>query len=245
MEVYGRKIRDSLIYPDKVNWTIAFDGKNIGKFYSSATPLRFKDSSWADSIDTYHEPETNDLPTIGEVSIEFSSWALQKNYRPLTVVSEANSKDPERWKPFTPDKSIKKTLAPYFKKYMSAVLDLEFSKDTELAYLKSYKSTLDDQLIHLGVKYYKGEEMIVDYSLWFHIDSLGFVKNLNEFIDKDYLGDGFIDDDYSDVTLIDAGDYDNDGKSEILFWTSRYNGDGNVLFSNGFNDMTEYTWSYH
>jgi hypothetical protein len=49
----------------------------------------------------------------------------------------------------------------------------------------------------------------------------------------------------SSMTLVDAGDYDSDGRSEVVFWYSGYNKDGYVLFSGGFEKRTEHLWSYH
>jgi hypothetical protein len=49
----------------------------------------------------------------------------------------------------------------------------------------------------------------------------------------------------ADLTLVDAGDYDADGVSELLFWQTKYNEDGYVLFDSSFDARCEYRWSYH
>ena len=46
------------------------------------------------------------------------------------------------------------------------------------------------------------------------------------------------------MELIDAGDYDNDGKSELLFWYSGYNRDGYILIYDDFRKSAEYIWGY-
>ena len=48
-----------------------------------------------------------------------------------------------------------------------------------------------------------------------------------------------------EMTLLDAGDYDGDGKSELLFWHSGYNEDGYILISDSFTQKTAFTWKYH
>jgi len=53
----------------------------------------------------------------------------------------------------------------------------------------------------------------------------------------DYLG--------SEMTLLDAGDYDGDGESELLFWHSGYNSDGYVLIYRDFHEKAEFLWNYH
>jgi hypothetical protein len=53
-----------------------------------------------------------------------------------------------------------------------------------------------------------------------------------------YIGQG--------LELVDAGDYDMDGHSELLFWSSAYNRDGYVLFpSNLAATPTTFQWNYH
>ena len=48
-----------------------------------------------------------------------------------------------------------------------------------------------------------------------------------------------------DSQLVDAGDYDNDGKSEVLFWRGGYNRDGYTLFYDDFHQHVNYWWGYH
>lgn len=63
---------------------------------------------------------------------------------------------------------------------------------------------------------------------WFHVNKEGSVR---------YIGRG--------MTLLDAGDYDNDGESEIIFWRSGYNEDGYILFYKQFINRVDFTWNYH
>ena len=48
------------------------------------------------------------------------------------------------------------------------------------------------------------------------------------------------------MSLLDAGDYDDDGQSEVLFFLSQgENTDGFVLYDASFREPVEFTWSYH
>jgi hypothetical protein len=47
------------------------------------------------------------------------------------------------------------------------------------------------------------------------------------------------------MDLLDAGDYDGDGRSEVLFWSSGEDVDGYVLMYDGFTKSAEFKWSYH
>src|SRR5678815_5451992 len=53
------------------------------------------------------------------------------------------------------------------------------------------------------------------------------------------------DEDPPSLTLVDAGDYDGDGKSELLFFVSGYNEDGYALFYDGLRKSVSHTWHYH
>jgi hypothetical protein len=48
------------------------------------------------------------------------------------------------------------------------------------------------------------------------------------------------------MTLLDAGDYDNDGRSEVVFLLSQGDDtDGFVLFDGDFEKSVVLTWHYH
>jgi len=59
------------------------------------------------------------------------------------------------------------------------------------------------------------------------------------------MDDEFGDDYDSTIMLVDAGDYDGDGDSEVIFWVSRYNHDGYVLFYKQLSRFVEFSWGYH
>ena len=48
-----------------------------------------------------------------------------------------------------------------------------------------------------------------------------------------------------DLTLVDAGDYDENGASELLFWHSSDNEDGYTLVYDGLRKHVDYYWRYH
>ena len=49
----------------------------------------------------------------------------------------------------------------------------------------------------------------------------------------------------SSMWLVDAGDYDNDGKSELVFSIDDYNRGGYKLFSDEFRKKAVFKFSYH
>jgi len=49
----------------------------------------------------------------------------------------------------------------------------------------------------------------------------------------------------TDMWLVDAGDYDNDGESEVLFSINGYNKGGYRLFYEDFSKSVEFIFTYH
>ena len=48
-----------------------------------------------------------------------------------------------------------------------------------------------------------------------------------------------------EMDFVDAGDYDGDGKSEVLFWHNGYNEDGYSLYFDDFTRRVDFWWHYH
>jgi hypothetical protein len=48
-----------------------------------------------------------------------------------------------------------------------------------------------------------------------------------------------------ELTLLNHGDFDNDGNDEFIFWSSIFNHDKFILYYDNFQKKCEYGWSYH
>jgi hypothetical protein len=91
----------------KVKWTVAFDGKNLGEVETqpSLAPEVAVNPNPVETSSTYvhavHEILTpvNKVPAIGKPSNQFSGAFGGSVRRPLVVVSEPNFVDPDQWKP--------------------------------------------------------------------------------------------------------------------------------------------------
>ena len=59
------------------------------------------------------------------------------------------------------------------------------------------------------------------------------------------LPDGSVKQRGFDLRVIDAGDYDGDGRSEIVFQSRDYNRDGYVLSYDSFRGYAGLDWGYH
>ena len=158
------------------------------------------------------------------------------------VVSENNCLDPQRWKPFEPDTAELPKLLRFYNSYLALMEDVDPVAYTDLQFAKSYTSVNNDQLLQVRLK--TTEDNWSSYSIWIYQSHNGYYVNLSYNIDLPFIDD-FSDDDYSTNIFVDAGDYDNYGQSELLFWSSRYNGDGYILFSNDCAQMSAFLWGYH
>lgn len=232
------------IFSGDFKWNIAFDGRNFGtiKTRFSNNPINTKgDSNFTkDSLLTYHNPEK--APKILNTGQLFSGWCSHPTYRPIILVSSPNHKDPEEWKPFTPNDSYKRLLFSRMKASLGdrAVSCQDYDWDTvkpynfkseELLLYKSYRSNSGKELVSISIDTSK---ITCDGPIEPEWDITWF------FIDRDnisLLG--------RSLNLVDAGDYDNDGKSEIIFWFRAYNEDGYIIFYDDFKKSSRFTWSYH
>jgi hypothetical protein len=178
-------------YPRRVTWTIAFDGRNLGTITSSQ-PARYK----------------NRMELGTQVLAAGSHAPLLRNgsgYRLLVVVSQPNYKDPDGWKPIHPAADAPYLGAVKAAHRKSSEADQRcIVEDSGLSVAgKTYGSAHGDVLIGIGPRDMRND--CAPYEGWF-LAGKGGVR----FIRSVLSGEG-------GLTLIDAGDYDGDGVSELLF----------------------------
>lgn len=238
-------IGNSSLYPSKQYWYIAFDGKLMGEFSSTKASLPFKDDPWTYPRDAFHIPQNKNLPTIGKASKEFTGWVFDDQPRPLVTISEPNYSDPEVWKPFNPGNEEMEALKSLYYNHADLLnLDrTDMSNDSKLEFGKSYASSNADKLIQIcEVHNYNGQKYVSD-KVWFYKSHYGEIIDLSKAIDLPFRGSG--DSETSSLYVVDVGDYDNDGYSDVLFWIDRYDGNGYALFYNNFSNFVTFEWIYH
>lgn len=220
------------LYPAKASWTIALDGKNIGSVASvrPRTYERYRDVGL--------EALTPDskAPAIRSGAQAFETWDGTPRYRPLAAVSRPNFSDPDHWKPFRPSASLGQQAHAAFRKAIALDpgCDNRPTRDYPEAYIqlleKAYRSSRGDVLLALRADPSKNRCDVQDAewrSVWFLVRDNAVT----------WIGNG--------LALIDAGDYDGDGISELLFQSSGYNLDGYVLFNVRDATAQRFEWSYH
>ncbi|MBI5890342.1 MAG: hypothetical protein HZB47_06650 [Nitrosomonadales bacterium] len=224
-------------------WTVGFDGKSLGT-------LRLTNSSpaYPRRTDGYFAGEVllapaGQFPIVRNTSKSFGGWCGEPKSRPLVLVSEPNVKDPAEWKPFKVGSEYKEMLFDSLNRELqkSKIVNCtnpEQEKATpyvfgveELKIYKGYRSKDGGVLISVGLNsdnYHCDGPLGPEWSSqWFYI------RNSR----VEFIGDSLM--------LLDEGDYDEDGKSEVLFWSSGYNEDGYVLYYDDFRKKVPFKWHYH
>ncbi len=225
-------------YPKTVSWTIAFDGRNLGQVAARTMPkFLFYDSVGYEEITS-----AGPVPTVGKRSSEFSGFLFDPVYRPLVAVSKPNFKDPENWKPTPLPPEILSGLRQQFRKKFPKVLNCKDAientlkpwpyRDEDIKVGKTYSSKGHWSLAEL---YLTGwacdgpqENDSAFESQWYAVGPKGEFKFLE-----------------SGMWLLDAGDYEGDGKSEVLFAVAGYDLGGYRLYYRDFTKSAEFLFGYH
>jgi hypothetical protein len=216
-------------FPQKLDWTIAFDGKARGHLRSAAPP------QWNFYSDVGVElvPRGSKVIAIGHPSTGFERWDSDKPvHRPLVLVTRPDTGDPDQWKPAKLDDTWSAAgIARLRAEVKAEASGLRF-RDKDVKLVKAYGSKSGRVLfgLELSKSVPQADELPGPerQAHWFAGDTPQALK---------FLGSG--------LALIDTGDYDGDGHSELVFAKSGYNHDGYVLFSDDLAHSAEFGWSYH
>ena len=225
-------------FPEEVNWTIAFDGRRLGQI----TAQTLNDFYSMDCIGYQRIIGAGPIPTVGKRSELFSGFLFSPVYRPLVAVSQAYFQDPDVWKNLPPSLELIKTVRQKFRQQFPKAMNCRNQteniqmkweyKDEDIEILKRYTSKRNWSLVNLHLKGWACDGPQDDGSpftgQWYLVESSGASR---------FIG--------ANMWLVDAGDYDNDGKSEVLFSIEGYNRGGYRLFYKDFNKKAEFLFAYH
>ena len=228
------------IHLASLQWNLASFGKQIG-----TVKLRDTDPtiSQVNSREKLYGPEAGaNVPVVKNESGDFKGWCDVPATAPLVLQSGAKASDPENWEPFTPDTSYRTKLYTPVKLVIGRFRAMTCPKSGGPYYPLEYGP--EDLVIYKGYRSSGGRELI----------SIGLNRDLIRCelpTLAEWTGNWFLLEDDSiehlgnQMELVDAGDYDEDGQSDLLFWTSRYNQDGYVLVYNRLRQKVEYVWDYY
>ncbi|HEX7286727.1 MAG TPA: hypothetical protein VF532_11140 [Candidatus Angelobacter sp.] len=225
-------------FPQEVIWTISFDGKNLGQVTarSHTNPRLY----WRDGQQEITSKAP--IPTVGKRSLDFGGQLEIAVYRPLVAVSQPNFRDPDQWKPAVVAPNMLSTLQQGFRHQFPKLCRTSATDDTQLApfpygdeeikLVKSYPSKSGWTFARLHLE---GAIDCEDTEAGFDIDDPWFV--VDDKSEVRYLDSGMF--------LVDAGDYDADGKSEVVFSINSDNRGGYRIFYDDFRKKAEFKFSYH
>lgn len=213
--------------PRHVKWTVAFDGKNLGQVESQAS----SDEGGADQINSDFSRAKQsiltpaaDVPTAGKPSQKFtgisSLFGLTTVRRPLVVVSKPYYDDPDHWRRTRPPQEIARLVREGFRRQYPHVDRCEQEQiaerdwkfpDSALVLAAAYASDKNSFLVAVSLNAgdcgwggQPDDPLDPFVHQWFFVAADRSVRRIGGFEE-----------------LLDAGDYDNDGSSELIFFSTR------------------------
>ena len=224
-------------YPSEVTWTIVFAGKNVGEVVSR-TPRDFR---WCSGVGQQEIASQNPVPTVGARSPEFGGYTEATVYRPLVANSKHYFADPDRWTPFVLSPELTSLLQQAFRKRFPKLcrasqadqskLEQFPYRNEEVKAVKAYTSGSGSLVARLHLEAVDCQDTEAGFDIddpWFFVDTKKTVT---------YMDSG--------MWLVDAGDYDNDGKSELIFSINRENEGGYEIWYDNFEKRATFKFNYH
>lgn len=235
------KCRDISVatYPREILWTVGFDGKNLGQL-SAITPKNWSDSG-SGGLGLQVITSRGAVPTIGAKSREFGGQTDASVYRPLVTNSEPFVNDPDVWKRSQLSPLQVSRLRQDFRHHFGKLCELAKDQSTlipmhyhddDIRVVSAYKSQAGWAVARLHLQ---GAIDCHDTEAGFEIDDSWFA--IDPQLVVRYLDSG--------IWLVDAGDYDNDGHSELIFSINRDNAGGYEIFYDEFKKHANFEYTYH
>lgn len=233
----------------RVTWTVAFDGKKLGEVVSEPIPSSEVSEKTPGPSDVHSILTPADkIPTVGKANGRFNGNFETAVRRPLVVVSQPNFADPDIWRRTNLSDPVGQLVRSSFRSTFRHVrrrdpsgepLKTDWSPpDSEIVVSKVYGSDKGSFLVetemrhHRCVFYHDGSRLqSLEGNQWFYVDVDRRVAHLG-----------------NDWQFLDAGDYDRDGRSEVIFYVAEGSEDfveteGYVLFYDDFRRNVRFTWS--
>ncbi len=221
-------------------WTVAFDGRDLGRI-DTVDPGWSSDLMWTYPRDRLLDV-VGDAPAIRTGSDHFRGHCSdQKVMRPLVVVSRPNVSDPAHWKPEKKAPDLRAAVFETFRAHAGPAYRCPVDPLKAVAYpytvadlvrLVSYVDRAGRRLVAVRLNSQDDRcEGMVEPARRPHGFLVGTDGGSPVFLGRD-------------MWLVDAGDYDDDGRSELIFWFSAHNRDGYVLLSENGSGRVEYLWTY-
>jgi hypothetical protein len=237
--------------PARMTWTIAFDGRSLGQVKGESWEIGDRithgqmDQGFRTIVQAIVTPMVA-VPSIGPPSKSFAGLMADgpgKVRRPLVLVSKPYFSDPDGWKrlPQPPD-SIARLVRAAFR---LGFPHINRCKNEEVV---QRRWTFPDSSLDLPVSYTSNKgSFLVETHL--NAGDCGYVDDPNDPLSDPWFfvsADGRAKRIGSFMSLVDAGDYDDDGRSELIFFLSQpEQTDGFILFDADLRKQASLLWTYH
>jgi hypothetical protein len=237
--------------PSLMTWTIAYDGRSLGHVKGETEEIedrithgRMHHESLT-IVQAIMTPQVA-IASVGPPSKSFAGLIADgpgKVRRPLVLVSKPYFDDPDGWKrlPQPPD-SIARLVRAAFRVDFPRI---DRCKNEEVV---QHSWRFPDSSLNLPVSYASNKgSFLVETRL--NAGDCGYVDDQNDPLSDPWFFvsmDGRAKRIGSFMSLLDAGDYDDDGRSELIFFLSQpEQTDGFILFDAELRKQASLLWTYH
>jgi hypothetical protein len=228
-------------FPADTYWNIVFRGKFLGKVEGQIEP----------NFPFYAEIGLQDIvskttvPTIGDRSSAYAGFLGLPAYRPLVAVSAPYYNDPDGWRAVTPPAHILALARSAFHHRFPVALNCRNPnenivrktayRDDQIVTIDAYTSEKGWYLIHLTLRNYNCDGPADDP----YTGNTPFTDQWLAVSPADQIS--FLE---ASMSLVDAGDYDKSGSSDLVFSIDRYNQGGYVMYYNAFAQHVDFAFNY-
>lgn len=239
---------DASSIPSQMIWTVAFDGKDFGEVKSAAVPIGGSSQNVQLKFLTLVQKILTPMAEIPSVGIPAEKYAPlgegpTKGRRPLVVISEPNFRDPDDWRrlPQLPTNIARLVLAQF--RHDFPIVDRCKEEEIVQRNWRFPASVLTFPIVYRSNKH----SFLVKTDL--NAGDCGYVDDPNDPLSNPWFfvsKDGTVRRIGSFMALLDAGDYNNSGGSELIFMVDQpEDREGFVLFDASLRKQATLLWSYH
>jgi hypothetical protein len=233
--------------PHRTKWMIAFDSKTLGELESEIDANGAADDSVRLTPSQTILTPAISIPIVGKPTQDFAGTLAigpTTARRPLVIISKPYFKDPDGWKrPTKLSAEIAELVRKQFRIDFPHVDRCGQNEDVlehdwrfpdsalnlPVAYSSNKHSFLVETQLNAGVCGYVDDPDDPLSDPWFFVSSDSKIRRIGSF-----------------MSVLDAGDYDNDGSWEVVFFLSQpEDADGFVMFYRDFQRSVRLVWSYH
>ena len=225
------------IFPPTTAWNIVYQGEAKGAV-TGATPAK-----WA----LYADVGTQDVagatlkPTVGQATLEFSADGTTPVYRPLVAVTIPSVADPDGWKAGSLSAAALPVLHAAFRAQFASVSNCATEGGADLKPMTFTDADVIPAAVSVSAKGWSiATTQLTGYRCDGPLEETAFAPQtfaISPDGNAQYLGES--------LKLVDTGDFDADGKSELIFAIQRGNSGGYDLRFNDFAGRATFAYNFH